>query len=540
MSDPYDRASFSGSLMGLAQGLLSQQPGEGVGAALGRGFSLAGSEAENARRAVTKKGDRKRDTEYRKKLAKELQDHGPAGDDTMSPDRVRFAQTYIASQYGSGSALGQEMVKALFARKTQTGLLGTEGEIATEAARVGQENVVTNQGQGQTYRLQEIATQRVADLLYGQGMSAADQQNWMGRNRELHANAIEMFSMGMDANRVMEMLQSANLGARETALEGQRQYGRLNEQAAGQVNTIATLGVQADIAEEAQGRGFEQAKEMQLNEFQFQENHQGRAAEIAFKAATHAADLGEIRAVKDFGRATSRDESNFLREQQLAQRRRLHELTVQESSQDSQVKIWGLENDSKVLAAEILSEKRATELGKLQEYRDSNIRLEAAFEQAATMEPRMREEALRESWREVGNDMSKDATTRQHAMRVANMTLEGLEQATYQKQQTLGNMRAAEEAGERGRQEWNRTMEIRDVLRRRHTDYRQGLKEGTPKFGADARAYEYMSKMGEREFFDTWKNVSAIYGMTNRFIHEAEIASGGQGGVIGPQAPDSY
>ena len=142
LSDPYDRATFSGSLMGLAQGLLSQRPGEGVGAALGRGFGLAGSEAENARRAVTKKGDRKRDTEYRKKLAKELQDHGPEGDDTMSPDRVRFAQTYIASPLASGAPLGMELVRAMFARKTQgEGITGQGIVDVTNIGETGDERI---------------------------------------------------------------------------------------------------------------------------------------------------------------------------------------------------------------------------------------------------------------------------------------------------------------------------------------------------------------------------------------------------------------
>ena len=43
MSDPRQRAGLSGTMIGLAQGLLSQQQGEGWASALGRGFGQAGA-----------------------------------------------------------------------------------------------------------------------------------------------------------------------------------------------------------------------------------------------------------------------------------------------------------------------------------------------------------------------------------------------------------------------------------------------------------------------------------------------------------------
>ncbi len=72
MSDPHKRAGLSGSLLGLAQGLLSQQPGESWGAALGRGFGGAGNLKRQYQEDVDVRQQRSRDKQYRELAEEQL------------------------------------------------------------------------------------------------------------------------------------------------------------------------------------------------------------------------------------------------------------------------------------------------------------------------------------------------------------------------------------------------------------------------------------------------------------------------------------
>lgn len=130
LSDPYDRAGISGTLMGLAQGLLSQQPGEGVGAALGRGFGLASRGAETAQRGVQHREDRKRSKQYRRKLMAELRDNPD-----MDPDRRMLIEAIQASPSSNIPAFTMSMLQTMAARQSQELRAQSEAEAAAPDAQ---------------------------------------------------------------------------------------------------------------------------------------------------------------------------------------------------------------------------------------------------------------------------------------------------------------------------------------------------------------------------------------------------------------------
>lgn len=65
MSDPRKRAGLSGTMIGLAQGLLSQQQGESWASALGRGFGQAGALSKQYQDDVEQSFERQREQAMR-------------------------------------------------------------------------------------------------------------------------------------------------------------------------------------------------------------------------------------------------------------------------------------------------------------------------------------------------------------------------------------------------------------------------------------------------------------------------------------------
>ena len=504
MSDPERRAGLSGTLMGLAQGLLSQGPGESWGQALGRGFGQAGALSQQYQEDYRDKETRKRQEAFRDELTRAI------NDPNTDPET---AMAYKAMLVGNepGQNLGASMALAQIAaqgRMQQTGITSTEGM------------------HGLGIRSREGMQQTAITA------AAAGQERGFGHGVLMQGTAADISSRLM-GERYGQQRGLAELGAN---LEGNLMGERFDY-----ANAAADLAVPRDV-ERAYLLGMDQE-------------------EFARRSREHTADLGEERAVNDylrnrdllgedqahqeymFGLATEAEINRMNARQPLTLEQITRSANLTDRNRSRSAKDdwryrkdftdfeYGLREVLSQFNFEQTSEFEMERLGKANEYAQANMQLAADLDVASRMPAQQRHQAIVETFRARYNDESLSPALREEAYRVSNLPPAQLAQYVVQSQSIQANMQSAA-AARAARQQDTATNRAAQQQGRwnqwgAQQQYKQGQREEDPVYQNQQWLNSYIQQFPEDQRYEALMKMTAQQGLTTRSIWGANSGGGG-------------
>ncbi len=483
LGDPERRAGLSGTLMGLAQGLLSQQAGESWASALGRGFGQAGALSHQYQEDYRDKQQRQRQEAFRDELTTAI------NDPNTDPQTAMAYRAMLAGD--SNQNLGGVMALA---------------QIAGQGARQ-ETGIAAQQG------LQRGAL----------GAASARQVAGFGHATSMQGSAADISSQSM-----------------EQGLAGQRGLAELGANLQGTAD-LARSDIRVREADLGVGRTVETAYRMGVDAEEFAARAREHAATLTGERdeQQYLRDrdlMGEQWAQQERVMRLSTDEQ--IRMMNARQPLTLEQITTSANLTDrnrerSAKDDWryrkdftsfeyGLREDLSEFNFEQTAEFQMERDGKAQEYAQANMQLAADLDAASRLPAQQRHEAIVSTFRERYKDESLSPALREEAYRVSNLPPAQLAQYVVQSQSIQANMQSAEAARTARQQDAavNRaaSQQGRMGMWGAQQQYKQGMREQDPVYQNQQWLNQYIQSLPPDQRYEALMKMSASQGMQTRAI----------------------
>ena len=531
--DDRKRAGFSGQLMGLAQGLLSQRRGENWGSALGRGFGQAGY-MKSQRQGDYDKNEQRLRSEAEREYASDMlaRDEANPNPSTKLSESQRHYWRRIAV---GGDDEATNLSGAAFAQLGQAERQDVKGK--QDLANIGASGDQTVRGieaQGQ------VGSRQIGENYDNQKDYAAMKQAYQRANMGL-GDDITRRQMGLAHRQNLDQL-------------GVQQDYRTNNMGLNQQFNLESMGVEADLASAARfedhelkersaenqfDRGLEGHLTMGEREYGWgkrtdEDRHQLNLDAMGWGTNEEIFRQRELNPIlaergEDAARTGYMYDAKRMADEQED---RLELAEVDHGYKRSMVRIgWskelhmqqfthGLRTKEMHLQHKLGQKTEMEMMDKAQEFRVAEMEMMRGFEAASAMEGQSRINALRQIYADrVGNESLSDAM-REDASRVMNLDDEQLQAAVYQERQLQAQIMMNQDArAERGADASN-AARIREKSKRNYWSWQQDEKrtqdENSPGWQNQQRYERNLGNLSEDEFMDHMMRRDYIEGIMSR------------------------
>jgi len=549
------QAGVSGTLLGLAQGLLSQQPGENWANALGRGFGQAGSlkrQHETDAKGTLQRG---RDQKMRDYYRSELQRDQSEGH--LSDTQKFLYQRAVMGADASQDAFAMATAQALQQDRVQdrdftgrSGLLaqggsqrmdeiGLQGQI--QGGQIDQQaaHAQALQASGGVIQGDLQAQQQAAQLAYGTAMNT--QQFGNQRNRDALQNQYAV------AGR--EQMNTYQTG-RDYRLDDFASQGR-----------VEGFDLQSQLERDRVGRAIEPDQGISETHFEFG----ARSREHAAKLTSEQMDQQHIMMMDKIAQGQDWQTGNLMpaqTAQQLElgaagheQRMDLQQDRFKRTAKNEEAarthnwvatmhlndRMRSQRSEDQEISALRTHEFQMEQAGLGQQYKQANILLMNGIDQAMAIPGMQRAEALRNVYRQRLDNPEMSIAIQQDAEKMVNLSDAQLEQAVLQERNVLMQIEQSNQGRLARQSDYLTNLELREEFANRKEQDKRAYREGQPGFQNEHTFQLLMQlhSMGQpipdemKRFFDLQYGRGAV----DRMIYDATSGAayrGGGGGFGGP------